>query len=97
MLLYEVFETRTPLPGAEVFKLGEIIAKSNFTQSLWADERLFFMHTTLNTDFNALPSTWRRENRVALNVPSFDFDKYGEWNDPANFTFTDEQGNALFG
>jgi hypothetical protein len=85
-----VFELRTPIPGAPVFKIGEIIAKSYFTQSLWADERLFFMHTTLNHDFNALPPEWRRENRAAANVPSFDFDKYGSWNNPANFSFTNE-------
>jgi hypothetical protein len=55
------------------------------------------MHSTLNHDLNALPPEWRKENRMAENVPSFDFDKYGEWNTPANFTFTNEGGNALFG
>ena len=49
-MLYEVFATEGALPEEIPFKIGEIISKSYFTQSLWSDERLFFAHTTVNKD-----------------------------------------------
>ena len=49
-LLYEVYGKDTAFPEEEYFKIGEILTKSTFTQSLWGDERLFFQHGGLNLD-----------------------------------------------
>ena len=41
-LLYDVYGRSSGLPEDDWFKIGEIHTRSFFTQSLWADERLYF-------------------------------------------------------
>ena len=60
--------------------VGKLWTESPFTQSLFADELLNFQRSKLDRDI-----TWLKENGTwndnwLLDVPRFDFDKYGMWN-----------------
>jgi len=45
----------SPENSDELFKIGEIRSKTNFVQSLWADEKLFFNHGNLLEDIVQRP------------------------------------------
>lgn len=59
ILLYTV--QATDGVAEDWFDLGHIYTTSNFSQSLWGDERLFFQHSGLTVDLSGYPTGWRQE------------------------------------
>lgn len=84
-LLYKVYAKNTPKATTveDWFQIGEIKSTSTFVKSLWGDERLFFQHQALYHDLRELSSRDKRE--VQDTVPTFNLEKYGEWNNPVRF------------
>ena len=84
-LLYTVYGTNGALDSDEWFEIAEVYSTSKFYASLWGDERLFYQHGGLNADLKYLDDNFRADNKFARNVPQFNFDKYGAWDDPSTF------------
>ena len=84
-LLYTVWGVNGALDSDEWYEIAEIYSTSTFKQSLWGDERLFFQHSGLNEDLQYLDDNFRTENKFQKNVPQFNWDKYGEWDNPGTF------------
>ena len=61
--------------AASMFKIGEIVTTTAFTQSLWGDERLFFKHSRLSDDI-AVRDSFRNQM-----TPRFNTATWGAWND----------------
>merc|ERR1711990_1040182 len=62
-------------------RVGSLHTRSEFTKSLWGDERLFFQHgwLSLDRDHHTVDGTktWRFRN----NIPAFDKEKWLEWDE----------------
>ena len=49
--MFDVWARDLPTdPDSETFQIGRIETTSEFTQSLWGDERLFFQHNWMFLD-----------------------------------------------
>lgn len=79
------------------FTLGTIETTSNFSQSLWGDERLFFQHSGLTVDLSGYPTGWRQQQGFSSirEEYSFNSEKYGYWSDPDTFTVPESTENDV--
>ena len=94
--LYDVYAKNSALEDALEIKIGRIETKDEyFTQSLWGDERLFFKHSTVNHDISAMGETAFADNQLEQTVPTFDFDLYGAWDNPSEFTIPEASGHDV--
>ena len=85
VLLYTVYGKNTPRANEEWIEVAELYSTSKFYQSLWGDERLFFRHRGLEADLAYYEDAFRASTPFVNNVPYYNFDKYGEWDNPSTF------------